>query len=127
MSHLQRSIELTKVLVEAARSRRISIIWTRYGFRDAAEAGLFLEMRPTLSEGGLRTGIWGYEIMDGLDARPRRAHGDICRGTDQSVHGRYQQGRLLPRPETHRSRRGDKDYHAAPVRTGYRNDRGWLG
>ncbi len=70
ISHLRRSIEPTRALVEAARSRRTPIVWTQHGFRDAAEAGLFLEMRPTLSEGGLRTGTWGYEILDGLGAQP---------------------------------------------------------
>ena len=70
ISHMRRSIRPTRQLVQAARARRIPVIWTQHGFRDAAEGGLFLEMRPTLVDGGLRTDTWGYEVLDELGAQP---------------------------------------------------------
>ena len=68
ISHMQRTIEPIRALVAAARARRIPVIWTRHGFRDARDAGVFFELRPFLKEGGLRQGTWGSAIMDGLGA-----------------------------------------------------------
>lgn len=70
VSHMQRTIEPIRQLVAAARNRHVPVIWTRHGFRDGRDAGVFFELRPFLKEGGLRQGTWGYEILDGLGARP---------------------------------------------------------
>ena len=69
IEHMRATIEPTRALVEAARNRNVPVIWTQHGFTDAADAGLFLDMRPTLVEGGLRIGTWGYQVLDGLGAR----------------------------------------------------------
>jgi ureidoacrylate peracid hydrolase len=70
VSHMRRVIEPTKRLVAAARSAEIPVVWTRHGYRDARDAGPFLELRPFLKEGGLRLGTWGFELYAELDARP---------------------------------------------------------
>ena len=70
ISHMVASIGPTAEVVREARARRVPIIWTRHGFRDASDAGVFMELRPFLAEGGLRQGTWGYEIFDGLGAQP---------------------------------------------------------
>lgn len=70
ISHMQASIEPTKVMVAEARARGVPVIWTRHGFRDERDAGVFMRLRPFLAEGGLRQGSWGYEILDGLGAAP---------------------------------------------------------
>ena len=69
IAHMRRTIEPTAALVAAARSRNIPVIWTRHGFRDERDAGVFLRLRPFLKEGGLRQGTWGYEVID--DVGPR--------------------------------------------------------
>lgn len=66
ISHMQASIDPTRALVAAAREKGIPIIWTRHGFRDARDAGVFMLLRPFLREGGLRQGTWGYELLDDL-------------------------------------------------------------
>ena len=66
--HMQGSIEPTRRLVAEARARGIPVVWTRHGFRDERDAGVFLRLRPFLAEGGLRRGTWGYELLDGLGA-----------------------------------------------------------
>ena len=68
VSHMQRTIEPIRALVAAARQKRIPVIWTRHGFRDGRDAGVFFQLRPFLKDGGLRQGTWGYEILDGLGA-----------------------------------------------------------
>jgi len=68
--HMQGSIEPTKRLVAEARARGVPVIWTRHGFRDERDAGVFLRLRPFLAEGGLRQGTWGYELLDGMGAMP---------------------------------------------------------
>jgi ureidoacrylate peracid hydrolase len=68
ISHMRRSIIPIAKLVAAAHERRIPVIWTQHGFKDASDAGIFFEMRPLLAEGGLRTGSWGYAVLDGLGA-----------------------------------------------------------
>ncbi len=68
VSHMQRTIEPTRKLVAAARTRHIPVIWTRHGFRDARDAGVFFELRPFLRDGGLRQGTWGSAILEGLGA-----------------------------------------------------------
>lgn len=70
ISHMQRTIAPTRALVAAARTRRIPVIWTRHGFRDARDAGVFFELRPFLKDGGLRQNTWGSAIMEGLGAMP---------------------------------------------------------
>jgi ureidoacrylate peracid hydrolase len=70
ISHMQRSIEPTRKLVEAARQRRVPVIWTRHGFRSLRDAGPFIEQRPFLRDGGLRQGTWGSEILAELGPQP---------------------------------------------------------
>ncbi|MGM0561128.1 MAG: cysteine hydrolase family protein [Pseudomonadota bacterium] len=70
ISHMRRTIEPTKKLVEEARLRDVPIVWTRHGFHDERDAGVFLRLRPFLKEGGLRINSWGYEIHDEVGARP---------------------------------------------------------
>jgi nicotinamidase-related amidase len=70
IEHMRRVIEPTGELVAAARATEIPIIWTRHGFRDLRDAGIFARLRPFLSEGGLRQGTWGYELHESLDVRP---------------------------------------------------------
>ena len=66
ISHMRRTIEPTRALVQAARAKRIPVIWTQHGFHNESDGGLFLEMRPFLAEGGLRIGTWGYQILEEL-------------------------------------------------------------
>ena len=70
ITHMQRTIEPTRALVAAARAKGIPVIWTRHGFRDGRDAGVFYELRPFLKDGGLRQGTWGGAILDGLGAVP---------------------------------------------------------
>lgn len=70
ISHMRATIEPTKRLVAAARSRRVPIIWTRHGFRSMRDAGPFIEHRPFLRDGGLRQGTWGYDIFAELAPQP---------------------------------------------------------
>ncbi len=68
--HMQGAIEPTRRLVAEARARGVPVVWTRHGFRDERDAGVFMRLRPFLAEGGLRRGTWGYELLDGLGALP---------------------------------------------------------
>jgi ureidoacrylate peracid hydrolase len=79
ISHMQRTIKPTIDLVAAARSRNIPIIWTRHGFRDARDAGVFMQLRPFLRDGGLRQGTWGYEILEPLGASAHDRYVDKSR------------------------------------------------
>ena len=67
ISHMRRTIEPTRALVQSARAKRIPVIWTQHGFHNESDGGLFLEMRPFLAEGGLRIGTWGYQILEELE------------------------------------------------------------
>jgi ureidoacrylate peracid hydrolase len=62
--------EPTKTLVAEARVRGVPIVWTRHGFKDERDAGVFMRLRPFLAEGGLRQGSWGYELLDDMGAAP---------------------------------------------------------
>jgi ureidoacrylate peracid hydrolase len=64
VEHMRRVIEPTHRLVEEARAAGVPIVWTRHGYRDARDAGPFLELRPFLRDGGLRLGTWGFEIYE---------------------------------------------------------------
>jgi ureidoacrylate peracid hydrolase len=64
ITHMQRVIKPTKRLVEAARESDVPVVWTRHGYRDARDAGPFLELRPFLAEGGLRIDTWGFDLLD---------------------------------------------------------------
>jgi ureidoacrylate peracid hydrolase len=66
ISHMQRVIEPTRSLLEAARTASVPVIWTRHGFRDATDAGPFFQLRPFLRDGGLRRDTWGFDVYDGL-------------------------------------------------------------
>ena len=70
ISHMQRVIEPTKVLNAECRRRGVPIIWTRHVSRGIADGGAFMAKRVLLSEGGLRTDTWGYEIIDELAVQP---------------------------------------------------------
>ena len=70
IAHMRRTVDPIRDLVAAARSRKLPVVWTQHGFKDASDAGLFLEMRPTLADGGLRIDTWGYAVLDGLGAEP---------------------------------------------------------
>src|SRR5258706_13680995 len=69
IGHMAHAIVPITALVRAARARAVPIIWTRHGFRDARDAGVFMELRPFLAEGGLRQGTLGYEGFDALGAQ----------------------------------------------------------
>jgi ureidoacrylate peracid hydrolase len=69
ISHMRRVIEPTQRLLEAARRAEIPVVWTRHGYRDARDAGPFLELRPFLKDGGLRLGTWGFELYSELEVR----------------------------------------------------------
>ena len=66
ISHMRRVIEPTKTLVAAARRAGVPLVWTRHGFRNAHDGGVFFDLRPFLRDGGLRTDTWGYEVMEEL-------------------------------------------------------------
>lgn len=68
IAHMRRTIEPTFRLVAAARERGVPVVWTRHGFRDARDAGVFLSLRPFLKEGGLRRGSWGYQLIEEVGA-----------------------------------------------------------
>ena len=63
IAHMQASIEPTRSLVLEARSQGVPVVWTRHGFRDTRDAGIFAQLRPFFDDGGLRQGSWGYEIL----------------------------------------------------------------
>ena len=69
ISHMRRLIEPARRLLEAAREAGVPVVWTQHGYRDARDAGPFLELRPFLKEGGLRLGTWGFELFGELDVR----------------------------------------------------------
>jgi len=69
IEHMRRTIEPIRRLTATCREQGVPIVWTRHGFRDVRDGGWFVSMRPFLQEGGLRIGTWGYEVLDGLDAR----------------------------------------------------------
>jgi ureidoacrylate peracid hydrolase len=69
ITHMRRMIGPTLSLLEEARGRRVPVVWTRHGFRDARDAGTLFQLRPFLRDGGLRTGTWGYEILAELEPR----------------------------------------------------------
>lgn len=70
IAHMRQTIEPIKELVAAARRGGVPVIWTRHGFRDETDAGVFYALRPFLHEGGLRIGTWGYDLYEELDVRP---------------------------------------------------------
>lgn len=63
IAHMRASIEPTASLVREARTRGVPVIWTRHGFRDTRDAGIFAQLRPFFDKGGLRKDSWGYEIL----------------------------------------------------------------
>jgi ureidoacrylate peracid hydrolase len=69
ISHMQRVVEPIERLVAACRERGVPVVWTRHGTHGAEDGGPFMELRPVLREGGLRTGTWGYEILSELQPR----------------------------------------------------------
>jgi nicotinamidase-related amidase len=69
ISHMRRVIEPIKSLVAEARRSDVPVIWTRHGFRDPADGGWIVSLRPFLQEGGLREDTWGYEVLAELDPR----------------------------------------------------------
>ena len=63
IAHMQAAIAPTAALVREARIRGVPVVWTRHGFRDTRDAGIFARLRPFFDKGGLRQGSWGYEIL----------------------------------------------------------------
>ena len=70
IAHMRRVIEPTKLLNEECRRRGVPIVWTRHGTRGLDDGGPFMAKRMLLRDGGLRTGTWGFEILEELDPRP---------------------------------------------------------
>jgi ureidoacrylate peracid hydrolase len=66
ISHMQRVVEPVKLLIAACRSHGVPVVWTRHGTHGVEDGGPFMELRPVLRDGGLRTGTWGYEILADL-------------------------------------------------------------
>jgi nicotinamidase-related amidase len=64
ISHMRRVIEPAQRLLREARAAGIPVVWTRHGYRDARDAGPFLELRPFLADGGLRLDTWGFELYE---------------------------------------------------------------
>ena len=69
ITHMQRVIEPTKELVAECRGRGVPVVWTRHGTQGLEDGGPFMRLRPFLHDGGLRTGTWGYEILEELEPR----------------------------------------------------------
>jgi nicotinamidase-related amidase len=67
ISHMQRVVEPVKRLVAACRAEAVPVVWTRHGTHGVEDGGPFMQLRPVLREGGLRTGTWGYEILAELE------------------------------------------------------------
>lgn len=63
IAHMQAAIGPTAALVQEARARGVPVVWTRHGFRDTRDAGIFAQLRPFFEKGGLRQDSWGYEIL----------------------------------------------------------------
>jgi ureidoacrylate peracid hydrolase len=63
VSHMQRVVEPITRLVAACRAGAVPVVWTRHGTHGIADGGPFMQLRPVLRDGGLRTGTWGYEIL----------------------------------------------------------------
>ena len=70
ITHMQRVIEPTHRLLEGARDKGVPVIWTKHGFRNQADAGIFWESRPFLRESGFRLGTWGYDVLDEYEVLP---------------------------------------------------------
>src|SRR5215207_3666153 len=127
ISHMQAAIGPTRTLVVEARARGVPIIWTRHGFRDERDAGVFMRLRPFLATGGLRKETWGYNLIDGLGQTEYdwfieksrlsafyntnlgactsvfgRRDDPFCRGFDESVRRCHLEGRKFPRLQTNR-------------------------
>lgn len=67
ISHMQRVVEPLKELVAESRRRGVPVVWTRHGTHGVEDGGPFMELRPALRQGGLRTDTWGYEILGELE------------------------------------------------------------
>ena len=148
IAHMRRVIEPTKVLNAECRKRGIPIVWTRHGTWGIDDGGPFMAKRVLLTEGGLRIGTWGYEIIDELDVAPRgldrredagsrrssrRTSSSVLRGArrrDGADHGRAHepvrrrdlQGRDVPRLQADRGGGVRRHGDAAPPRPGDRDD-----
>ena len=66
IGHMRRTIEPTRLLLEAARAGSVPVVWTRHGSRGVEDGGPFMRLRPFLRDGGLRQGTWGYQVYDEL-------------------------------------------------------------
>ena len=69
IAHMQRVVEPVKRLVAACRADGVPVVWTRHGTHGVEDGGPFMELRPALRQGGLRTGTWGYEVLAELEPR----------------------------------------------------------
>jgi len=67
VERLDELVENINLLVRAARAADRPVIWVRMEWPDDASVGLLAERSPFLRTGGLRTGTWGSEPVDGLE------------------------------------------------------------
>lgn len=67
ITHMRRTIEPTKKLMDALRIKGVPIIWTRHGTKSLVDGGPFMQLRPHLRDGGLRQNTWGYEVLEDME------------------------------------------------------------
>lgn len=70
IEHMRRVIEPTKRMLDAARAKGVSVIWTTHGLHNEIDAGIFWDTRPFLHGGGFRVGSWGHGIYDEFEVLP---------------------------------------------------------
>jgi nicotinamidase-related amidase len=70
INHMRRVIEPTKRMLDLARAKGVSIIWTTHGLHNEIDAGVFWDTRPFLHGGGFRVGSWGHGIYDEFEVLP---------------------------------------------------------
>ncbi len=67
ISHMVRTVEPIKKVINFCREMNIPIIAARFIIRDLVEYGIGWKIRPLIVQGGLREGSWGVEIIDELE------------------------------------------------------------
>ncbi len=70
IDHMRRVIEPSKRMLDAARAKGVSVIWTTHGLHNEVDAGVFWDTRPFLHGGGFRVGSWGHGIYDEFEVLP---------------------------------------------------------
>ena len=69
ISHMQRVIEPTKLLVAECRRRGVPVVWTRHGTQGVEDGGPFMRAAPVPARRRPAHGTWGYEILEELEPR----------------------------------------------------------